>query len=355
MKKVKHLVFALLVTLLSVVTVNAKQMTAKELGEEAAKIAPKARFIFVIGKYAYTSTYDKFNIQDVMLASSDSIELDKKGNMKDLVSSMTIYRIDRTYNSKFEPTGWSIGTNEIGNGKALGTTSSQKKIDIRYIDYVPMQEESEATISYNLDDTKYSKYKDVLEENLKFKQEEAYGDKLELVNGKLTGLLLKNNKITLSTEDQAKYAGAEYYFAYILEVPNASAKTTIKTDSLFGEGTISYSEFDVTDSGKTPGVVVLVPVSYEKWQTKKKITITIDLDGAEGSEYAPTTQTIDLSGLTFQTDSTYEVKLNSAHADDKKIMSDWGYNDQLNKNLDLTDGKLTGTLIEQVLNFYLQI
>ena len=349
MKKVKHLVFALLVTLLSVVTVNAKQMTAKELGEEAAKIAPKARFIFVIGKYAYTSTYDKFNIQDVMLASSDSIELDKKGNMKDLVSTMTIYRIDRTYDKNYKPTGWSIGTNEIGNGKALGTTSSQKKIDIRYIDYVPMQEESEATISYNLDDTKYSKYKDVLEENLKFKQEEAYGDKLELVNGKLTGLLLKNNKITLSTEDQAKYAGAEYYFAYILEVPNASAKTTIKTDSLFGEGTISYSEFDVTDSGKTPGVVVLVPVSYEKWQTKKKITITIDLDGND-SEYAPTTQTIDLSGLTFQTDSTYEVKLNSAHADDKKIMSDWGYNDQLNKNLDLTDGKLTGTLIEQVLN-----
>ena len=358
MKKVKHLVFALLVTLLSVVTVNAKQMTAKELGEEAAKIAPKARFIFVIGKYAYTSTYDKFNIQDVMLASSDSIELDKKGNMKDLVSTMTIYRIDRTYDKNYKPTGWSIGTNEIGNGKALGTTSSQKKIDIRYIDYVPMQEESEATISYNLDDTKYSKYKDVLEENLKFKQEEAYGDKLELVNGKLTGLLLKNNKITLSTEDQAKYAGAEYYFAYILEVPNASAKTTIKTDSLFGEGTISYSEFDVTDSGKTPGVVVLVPVSYEKWQTKKKITITIDLDGND-SEYAPTTQTIDLSGLTFQTDSKVEaidLGQNKASDSDKKTLESWGYKSGSNKGITITKDekddlkyKLTGKLVEQKL------
>ena len=351
MKKVKHLVFALLATLLSIVTVNAKQMTAKELGEEATKIAPKARFIFVIGKYAYTSTYDKFNIQDVMLASSDSIELDKKGNMKDLVSTMTIYRIDRTYDKNYKPTGWSIGTNEIGNGKALGTTKSQKKIDIRYIDYVPMQEESKFNITYDIDADENSTYKSVLETALCFRKEEAYGDKLELVNGKLTGLLLKDGNISLNPTDKVKYKDAEYYFAYIVKVPNATSKTTVTTTGFYGSSTVGYDKFDVTSSDSTPGMVVLVPVSYEKWQKNKKITVTVDLDGNE-SEYGPTTQTIDLSGLKFQTKSTAEIGLGKDKATqaDKDILKGWGYNETVNKDLTLKDNKLDGTLVEQVLN-----
>ena len=44
---------------------------------------------------------------------------------------MTIYRIDRTY-SGYTPTGWQLGTNEVGNGTSL---NGSNKIDIEYIDY----------------------------------------------------------------------------------------------------------------------------------------------------------------------------------------------------------------------------
>lgn len=131
MKKAKLLAFSAMAGLMSLVTVNAKEMTLTELGNKALEYAPNARFIFVVGKYAYTSTYDQFNTQDIMLASADSIDLNKNGNISGQVGNMTIYRIDRTYDSKNKPNGWKAGKNEIGKGTEL----KDNKVDIKYIDY----------------------------------------------------------------------------------------------------------------------------------------------------------------------------------------------------------------------------
>ncbi len=131
MKKAKLFAFSVLTSLMALVTVSAKEMTLTELGNEALKYAPNARFIFVVGKYAYTSTYDQFSTQDIMLASADSIDLNKNGNVSGQVGNMTIYRIDRTYNSNNTPTGWKAGKNEIGKGTEL----NDNKVDIKYIDY----------------------------------------------------------------------------------------------------------------------------------------------------------------------------------------------------------------------------
>ena len=113
MKKAKLLAFSAMAGLMSLVTVNAKEMMLTELGNEALKYAPNARFIFVVGKYAYTSTYDQFNTQDIMLASADSIDLNKNGNISGQVGNMTIYRIDRTYDKNNKPNGWKAGKNEL--------------------------------------------------------------------------------------------------------------------------------------------------------------------------------------------------------------------------------------------------
>ena len=131
MRKAKLLAFSAMAGLMSLVTVNAKEMTLTELGNEALKYAPNARFIFVVGKYAYTSTYDQFNTQDIMLASADSIDLNKNGNISGQVGNMTIYRIDRTYDKSNKPNGWKAGKNEIGKGTEL----KDNKVDIKYIDY----------------------------------------------------------------------------------------------------------------------------------------------------------------------------------------------------------------------------
>ena len=131
MKKAKLLAFSAMAGLMSLVTVNAKEMTLTELGNKALEYAPNARFIFVVGKYAYTSTYDQFNTQDIMLASADSIDLNKNGNISGQVGNMTIYRIDRTYDKSNKPNGWKAGKNEIGKGTEL----KDNKVDIKYIDY----------------------------------------------------------------------------------------------------------------------------------------------------------------------------------------------------------------------------
>ncbi len=134
-KNIKLFSLILVAFFISIVSVNAKEMNVNSLGEEALAYDENAGYIFVVGKYAYTSNYQDFKIQDIMLASADSIILDKENvtNIKDLLSSMTIYRIERIYDDNFQAIGWKLDSNEIGNGTAFGDGTTE--VDIRYINY----------------------------------------------------------------------------------------------------------------------------------------------------------------------------------------------------------------------------
>ena len=136
MKKIKLFVFSLAVLTLSLTIASAKEMTIDEIGQAAEKVASGSRYVFIIGKYAYTSNYTSLSLQDIMLASAGSTSSKNQTNSKDKLNTMTIYRIDRTY-SGYNPTGWKLGTNEVGNGTDL---SGSKKIDIEYIDYKKVTE-----------------------------------------------------------------------------------------------------------------------------------------------------------------------------------------------------------------------
>ena len=364
MKKANLFIYTLIITILSIVSVNAKMMSVKEIGEEVEKTAEGARYVYIIGKYAYTSTYDNFTLQDVMLAASDSIDIKGTEDVKNQVSSMTIYRIDRTYDG-YKPSGWKLGTNEVGNGTDL---SDNNKIDVRYIDYKLLENESTATVSVDLEDTNHSTYKSTLQSALAFKPEENYGrtnHKLTIENGKVKGLLLRNkDKITLSPEDKAKYNGKDYYLAYIIEVPNATndTKLTVKTPNTPDGEEVKHESFDVKieekGENKTPGVVMLVPLSPDTAKNGK-IEVTIDLDGDSKYEYGPTTYTLDLSELEFQEDSKIEeigLGKDKATEADKETLKGWGYKSEDNKDLTITkEGnndltyKLTGKLVEQKL------
>lgn len=365
MKKANLFIYTLIVTILSIVSVNAKMMNVDEIGKEVEAKASGARYVYIIGKYAYTSTYENFTLQDVMLAASDSINIDGSKDVQSQVGSMTIYRIDRTYEG-YTAKGWKLGSNEIGNGTDL---SDSKKIDVRYIDYKLLENESTAKISVDLDDENHSKYKSTLETALGFKPSENYGregNKLTIENDKVKGLLLRNKeKITLSPEDKTKYSGKDYYLAYIIEVPNATddTKVTVKTPNITEGKEVDHDSFDVkiNEAGddKTPGVVMLVPLSPESAKTGK-IEVTIDLDGDDKGEYGPTTYTLDLSELEFQEDSKIqEIGLGKDKATeaDKKTLEGWGYNAESNKGLSIAkEGdnnltyKLTGKLVEQKLS-----
>ncbi len=365
MKKANLFIYTLIITILSIVSVNAKMMNVEEIGKEVEKYSQNARYVYVIGKYVYTSTYNNFNLQDVMLAASDSITINSGTDVKSQVNTMTIYRIDRTYDG-YTPNGWKLGANEIGNGSEL---SNSEKVDIRYIDYNLLENESTAKVSVDLDVEGHSEYKKVLKDALGFEAKDNYGrtgNKLTVENGKVKGLLLRNKeKITLSPEDKQKYNGKDYYLAYIIEVPNATDKTkvTVKSPNKTDGEEVDHNSFDVKieekNENKTPGVVMLVPLSPESAKTGK-IEVTIDLDGDNNAEYGPTTYTLDLSELEFQEDSKIEeigLGKDKASSTDKETLRSWGYNSESNKDLSLTkDGendfnyKLTGQLVEQNLH-----
>ncbi len=365
MKKANLFIYTLIVTILSIVSVNAKMMNVDEIGKEVEAKASGARYVYIIGKYAYTSTYENFTLQDVMLAASDSITINGgTENIQSQVSSMTIYRIDRTYEG-YTAKGWKLGSNEIGTGTDL---NDNKQIDVRYIDYQLLENESTATVSVDLEDAKHSTYKSTLQSALGFEAKDNYGregNKLTVEDGKVKGLLLRNkDKITLSPEDKAKYSGKDYYLAYIIEVPNATndTKVTVKSPNITEGEEVDHDLFDVKISeageNKTPGVVMLVPLSPESAKNGK-IEVTIDLDGDNNSEYGPTTYTLDLSELEFQEDSKIqEIGLGKDKATeaDKKTLEGWGYKSENNQNMSISNEdnnltyKLTGKLVEQKLS-----
>ncbi len=352
MKKYGKMLITAIVGMLFATSVNAKMMTAEELGHEAEKIAPNARFIYVIGRYAYTSSYENFNIQDVMLAAADSVTFEKGENIKDSLKDMTMYAIDRTYNENYDATGWKLGENEIGNGTAFG--SGDAKVDIRYIDYQVLAEDSEAEISLDIDNEENATYKEGLEKYLSFTTDKFYGkndNKIKLEEDKVKGLLLKKsvNDISFNQTDKELYKNAEYFLATIVKVPGANKHTTITVTNLKGiSKTSTWDDFDVQD--ETPGMFGLLSFSKEDWKNSndKQITITVDIDGS-GKEYNPTTYTLDLSALEFQEESKPSVTLSDPTTADKTTLDSWQYDSQINRELSLENGVLTGVLVEQKL------
>ena len=348
-KSYKFILVALISFFVSSIPVFARNFTKEELGNAALTqyTGKSVGYIYVIGEYAFTSQHT-LTTQDVMLAarSIKANDTDGKTDQDEIYKKMTMFNLTANRDPLTGQTkDWTID-------KVFGESELSESINIKYIDYQYYAEKSEATISVDVDSN--DKYKQVLEESLNFKTDKYYGKnsdnqkKLTFEDGKISGLLLKNNDVTLNDEDKKK--NGDYFFAYSIDVPNAGENTTIKIKNLNGETNIGWKDFDVQkEEGKTPGIVLLTPIDREKFKENSKITIEVDVDG-EGKEYEKTTYEIDLSGLTFQEDSTPSVSLNNPSAEDKKILESWGYDSGVNQNLQLSsDDKLTGDLIGQAL------
>ena len=354
-KSSKIFAIALLTFFASLANASAREMTVDELGTLAYSEHPDTNYIYVIGEYAFTSEHT-LTTQDIMLASR-SIKMTKEfdGTNKDTaLAEMNAGQIIPEMNDDFEITGWTVDNNIVGKTKL----EENKKYNIRYIDYKFEPEVSKSDINFDLSDTtKYQTYIDTLKTALKFEADKFYGKneqgekKLTYKDGKLSGLLLKNTDVSLNDDDKAK--NGQYFFALVVEVPNATDDVTIEMNNLNGKFTSTKEQFDVKpgEDGKVPGMVILVPVDPQDFavEANKKMTLTIDADG-NGKEYEPTEYVIDISDLTLQGESTFEVDLTTISENDKNtIFNEWGYDPELNKSLSLADNKLTGTLVEQEL------
>ena len=350
---VRLIILALSLFFISTMTTSAKTMKIDELKKQIEQVQPNAGYAYIIGNYVFTSEF-QIKLGDIVLAST-SITVD--GGRTD-PNNITIYQLQRDYDSKFKPTGWHEETPALGTGKI------PESLDIRYIDYTHIGEKSSATIGVNIDDQKYTTYKDVLDKALKFQSSDFYDGDLKYENNKVTGLLLKKSvsDISYNEEDKKRFADANYFLAYVLEVPGATSETIIKSNGLDGKtDDVKLSNFDVPvgENDKTPGIVTLVAIDKTKWDSlTKKIVITVDLDGND-DYYDPTEYTIDLSEISFQVDSNEIVSVNTVEKseEDKKTLAQYGYDSTLNDNVTFTPDvndplsiKLGGKLIEQKLN-----
>ncbi len=336
MNKHKLIAITLLSFFLSTTGVFAREMDRNELGKEALKLKPDTNYIYVIGHYAFTSTY-KLKQEDIMFASR-SIEANEDISREELYKKMNIQLVEPTYDSKFNVTGWKNGKN------AVGSVQLGEKFDIRYIDYTHYAEKSNLKLQQNLAENEA--YQQLLNSNnLGFTPEEAYGEEGLTISsdGKVSGLLLKNEELKLSAEDKAKY-DTPYFFAYALDIPNATDKTTVKVSGMGIDGTIDWEDFGIKVDSATAKIanyrtnliatkatsdfskVVLVPVDIDDWKANSRITITVDLDGSL-DEYEATSYTLDLSGLRFQTASKGELTDadTDVSSENKATLTSWGY------------------------------
>ncbi len=355
-KSIKVFLISIFTFLIGITATQAKQLTYDKLQKEIEKINPDAVEARIIGKYIFTDA-NPLKDQDIMAGALTIDGIVDEDYSEELYNKLTINRLVRKINQQTgEYENWEIVSNLIGGTQITKDTT----FDIRWIDKVFIPEETKISVNVDVNDGKYSTYKTVLEEKLGFKADKFYGKyngekKLKIDGNKISGLLLKNKDVSLSPEDKKTYANADYFFAYVIEVPNANKDATIKLTNLNGEKTITWDKFDVQDStdGKTPGIVVLVPVDKTKWEDNKQILIEVDADGEE-REYDTLEYTLDISGLEFQEESEMELKTDDLpDADVKSISEKWGYTKSEFDTYELENGegsnkyKLTDTIVEQ--------
>ncbi len=111
----------------------ASEMTFKEFTDFVEAQNPNADYIYVIGKYAFTSKIE-LNTQDVMLAAKSINTADKEGAVRNTAAydAMTIHQIEANIDDNGDISSWTVLDKNLVGTTKLETTQT---IDIDYIDY----------------------------------------------------------------------------------------------------------------------------------------------------------------------------------------------------------------------------
>lgn len=135
----KFIVLTIILLFALTVPVFAREVTVNvlesQINDLETKYNKKIDSFYIIGNYVFTSAY-KLDTRDIMLAArsiqmKDNKEYSSGENKDTFLSQMTIHEIERTFNEKYQPTGWHVKDNFIGDTTITNTT----KLNIRFIDY----------------------------------------------------------------------------------------------------------------------------------------------------------------------------------------------------------------------------
>ena len=146
-KKIVKYLFAFVAMFFATVTSSfAIEMSVDDLWTEIDEIDPNADYAYVIGNYAYTSSYI-LDTKDLMLAarSIDVEDTDGKTKNDPIFNEMSVPLIRKIYDDNFEMAGWERGKNFVG------TVQVKDVVDIDYINYQKITEKETFTITYRVD------------------------------------------------------------------------------------------------------------------------------------------------------------------------------------------------------------
>ena len=131
---VKFIIVGLLAFVLSLSTAYAREFKDLDsLGKEILNVNPGAEGFYLVGEYAFTTSWNT-TVQDAMLAArSIDVDSDGKINTDPIYKEMTIYTIDAVYGNNGQITNWKIGKALYGDN----TLEEDLKtgINVTYIDY----------------------------------------------------------------------------------------------------------------------------------------------------------------------------------------------------------------------------
>ena len=220
MKKYAILILTILLAFfITKIPVSAKEMKLEDLYKEIESFDTEEREAsgaYIIGKYVFTSLYG-MNTKDIMYAAR-SIEIDKKSTDKtnELYNKMVIAQINK------EGDTWKVASKPYVGSTTL---TNETVLNIEYIDYNLLKEETKFDVSLeNFDST-----------------DKKYSKDLNLTNNSLKGLIIKNTNIDNTVFPDETRTG--YYFPIVINVPDANIDTTIKVEKWSGEKTFTYNEY----------------------------------------------------------------------------------------------------------------
>ncbi len=345
----KFLVGFLLSLIVIIMPVKAKEMTLDELNKEIEIIDKNAIYVYIIGDYAFTSTYN-LSLKDIMLAST-SIKTEGVTEVNDLKGKIHIDLLIKT-DAGLE-----------GDVSPLGDAALAKEatVNIKYINYTLIPDDTPYEPSfkdfeeqhknilkgYKYDITDDKLYTDNLQVSEPVEKiiETEDGERIKANEVKVTGRLLVNTEVdnTIFPEDEV----TGYYLPYVISIKNATDDTVIEAE--MKDGTykkVSKKDFDFKDENGESGVVLLISINPSSENKVRRFYI--DLDG-DKTAYRKTAYIVDFSGLTFQNSSDDSIEDEISESDATFISTNWGYtkNAKDTYSYDPETQKLTGTIYEQ--------
>lgn len=311
----------------------AREMTKEELAEYINATNPDASYVYIEGKYVFTSSH-KFTREDSMLASL-SIELEENDGEiagKPIYDKMTIYRYTFDMNEDFEQDVNSFKWDANMTGKSPEPTV----FNIKYVDYEYVPELADAELK-EADENAYNEIKKDL--GIDFRNDSKIVTKINDKNKRnisLEGVISPNNTVDTTIFPKEDLTG--FYYAFVVDGLTDSSVVTVE-----GTKVKTFTSKDFTNGR----LVVLMALHPGLDNYGRNIRVTVDADGP-GDVYGDTVYNINYQDLVFEGATTRLLTEDDelySKAEVKDFLTKMKYDFTKTAGLKLENGKLTGKIL----------